>query len=98
MAHGTSADTTLDALRRRIDALDDGLQDLLIERAGIVEQVSRLKQGDALPPFRPGREAQILRRLAGRHRGTFPRAAMVRLWREILGGSVATQTALSVAH
>lgn len=88
---------TLDALRRQIDALDDRLQDLLIERARIVAEVSSLKRSDKVPPFRPGREAEILRRLVGRHQGPFPRAALVRIWREILGGSIAMQTELSVA-
>ena len=34
--------------------------------------------------FRPGREAEIVRRLLRRHRGAFPRPVIVRLWRELL--------------
>jgi hypothetical protein len=34
--------------------------------------------------IRPGREAVILRRLAARHRGPVPKAALVRLWRELM--------------
>jgi chorismate mutase len=97
MTNATSIPPTLESLRQRIDALDDALQDLLIERAGIVEEVSRLKRSDNLPPFRPGREAQILRRLAMRHRGRFPMPALVRMWREMLGGTTAMQGELSVA-
>jgi chorismate mutase / prephenate dehydratase len=88
---------SLDQLRRQIDAVDDRLHELLIGRGDLVEAVARLKRSDRVAPFRPGREAQILRRLVSHHRGRFPRSALVRIWREILGGSVEMQTDLSVA-
>lgn len=88
---------TLAALRRRIDEIDDALHDLLMRRAALVEEVAAVKRVDDQVPFRPGREAQIVRRLVGRHRGAFPRAALVRLWREILGATVAMQGELTVA-
>ena len=88
---------TLADLRRRIDELDDALHDILIERAGIVETVGALKQRDATPPLRPGREAQIIHRLLARHRGAFPKATLVRLWRELLAGTIAIQVDLQIA-
>lgn len=88
---------TLADLRRRIDELDDALHDVLIERAAVVETVAKLKQRDATPPLRPGREAQILRRLLARHRGPFPKPTLVRLWRELLAGTIAIQTDLKLA-
>jgi len=88
---------SLDDLRRRIDEIDDGLQDLLVRRAELVETVMGLKQSGGVAPFRPGREAQILRRLVARHSGAFPRASLVRLWRELLGATVSMQTDLSLA-
>lgn len=89
--------SALAALRRRIDEVDDGLQDLLIRRTELVEQVGRLKEQDGTHAFRPGREAQVLRRLVARHRGRFPKAVLVRLWREIMSSAVAVQGELSVA-
>jgi chorismate mutase len=88
---------TLADLRRRIDELDDALHDVLIERSAVVESVGRLKRADATPPLRPGREAQILRRLLTRHRGAFPKPILVRLWRELLAGSLAIQGDLHIA-
>jgi chorismate mutase len=88
---------TLADLRRRIDELDDALHDVLMERAAVVEGIGRLKRADATPPLRPGREAQILRRLLARHRGAFPKPILVRLWRELLAGSLAVQADLHVA-
>ena len=88
------ASPSLDSLRRQIDALDDRMQDLLIgaRRAGRGDRRPEARRQFA--PFRPGREAQILRRLVARHRGRFPRPALVRIWREILSGTVAMQADL----
>ncbi len=93
----STASPTLADLRRRIDELDDALHDVLMARAAVVESVGRLKRADATPPLRPGREAQILRRLLARHRGAFPKSILVRLWRELLAGSLAIQADLRVA-
>src|SRR5947209_5710191 len=93
----SSASPTLADLRRRIDELDDALHDMLMQRAAVVENVGRLKRADATPPLRPGREAQILRRLLARHRGAFPKPILVRLWRELLAGTLAIQADLHVA-
>jgi chorismate mutase/prephenate dehydratase len=89
--------SSLDELRRKIDEIDDGLQDMLVRRAQLVETVIGTKQSGGVAPFRPGREAQIVRRLVGRHRGRFPRASLIRIWRELLSASVAMQTDLSIA-
>jgi chorismate mutase len=89
--------SSLEDLRRSIDQLDDALQDVLIRRAEIVTAIARRKEADATPPLRPGREAQILRRLVARHRGSFPRPILVRLWRELLSGSIAMQAELHIA-
>ncbi|MGH6989888.1 MAG: chorismate mutase, partial [Stellaceae bacterium] len=80
---------SLEELRRRIDALDDRLHDLVMDRAELVAGVAALKRSSGVPALRSGREAQILRRLVARHRGPLPRPSLVRLWRELLGGMVA---------
>lgn len=89
--------STLDELRRRIDEIDDRLHDLIMQRAEIVETIAGAKKRDGVGTLRPGREASILRRLVARHRGRFPRAALVRLWRELIGGTVAMQDHFVVA-
>jgi chorismate mutase / prephenate dehydratase len=93
----STASPTLADLRRRIDELDDALHDALMQRAAVVEGVRQVKRHDATAPLRPGREAQILRRLLARHRGAFPKPILVRLWRELLAGSLAIQADLHVA-
>ena len=88
---------TLNAIRAQLDAIDDAMHDLLMQRAGIVEGLaaSRAKAGSSI--LRPGREADILRRLLARHTGPLPRSALVRLWRELFASSIAQQGGFSVA-
>jgi chorismate mutase len=81
-------------LRARLDELDSKIHDLLIERARVVESVARSGKQAA---FRPGREAAILRRLLARHTGKLPPQTLVRMWRELLAGTTAMQTAVTVA-
>lgn len=91
---------TLDELRQAIDRIDDTLLDLIVERASIVEGIGAAKKaaGDAPGIFlRPGREMAILRRLLARHSGPFPKAVVVRLWRELFASLVALQGPLAVA-
>ena len=86
---------TLASLREEINRIDDALQDLLIERAAIAENV-RVSKGGATV-WRPAREAQILRRLVMRHHGSFPRITIVQIWREIISSMVRLQGEFSVA-
>jgi chorismate mutase len=91
-----SSKTHLEDLRQQIDEIDDQLHDLLMKRTGIVEAIAAEKSGK-LPALRPGREAMILRRLAERHAGPFPKGALVRMWREMLAAMVGMQTKFAVA-
>ncbi|MBF0375245.1 MAG: chorismate mutase, partial [Alphaproteobacteria bacterium] len=86
---------SLEDLRREIDRIDDALHDLVMQRAQVVERIGVLKGG--VQVLRPGREAEILRRLVSRHQGRFPRAVLVRLWREMMGALVALQSPFPVA-
>ena len=92
-----SAPSDLAEFRRSLDRIDDKLQDLLIERAEIVARVAASKRQSNLAAFQPGREAQIIRRLVNRHRGDFPVATLVRIWREMLSATVQLQSSFAVA-
>jgi chorismate mutase len=93
----SSTPSNLHGLRQRLDDIDDRLQDLLIERAEIVSLVAATKRAGDQPAFQPAREAEIIRRLVGRHRGSFPVANLLRMWREMLAATVSLQSPFSVA-
>ncbi|ABK42703.1 chorismate mutase [Magnetococcus marinus MC-1] len=92
--------STLVELRDGIDAIDDRIHDLLMKRAELVMRVGELKgKGPAGTPFyRPEREAQIHRRLEGRHGGPLPVEAVHRIFREIISASLNLEKQLSVAY
>ena len=91
-----AAKTSLDDLRREIDEIDDALHDLLMRRTEIVKEV-RVAKGDDANYTRPGREAQVLRRLVARHRGAFPKPVVARIWRDIIGALTMLQGPMVVA-
>ncbi|MBV9655336.1 MAG: chorismate mutase, partial [Acetobacteraceae bacterium] len=78
------------ALRAELDRIDDAIQDLLIERSYLVSRVGS-EGRKAHTPYRPGREAAILRRLLARHSGPLAPLAIVRIWRELVAAGSAVQ-------
>jgi chorismate mutase/prephenate dehydratase len=94
-----SAEPPLEDLRREIDRIDRAILDLLIERTDVVRAIGGIK-GDRLDgrlAVRPAREAGILRGLAQAAGDRFPRAVLVRIWRELLAAMTRLQTPVSVA-
>ncbi len=106
------AKKTLDELRQEIDAIDDRIQDLILERWNVVRHVAEAKgvgskarrknrkageTSDPSLPIRPSREAQMLRRLAARHTSPFPFAALARMWGEMIAAFTMLQADYSIA-
>lgn len=87
----------LAALRQQIDRLDDQIHDALMARARAVSQIAASKSREPGGFIRPGREAQILRRLLARHSGPLPARALARIWREMIAALYGLQGPLQVA-
>lgn len=88
------ASPSLEEVRARIDAVDSELLRLLDERvalAGAVALAKRAAGDGARFGLRPGREAQVLRALLGKPREAADTALIVRVWRELMGDSLARQ-------
>ena len=92
-------DTPLDAIRRDIDTIDTEIVSLLARRFAATERVKHTKAQDgsiASSPFRPAREAAMMRRLvAGAPPGVHP-DLLVRLWRVILSASTQSQAPITI--
>jgi chorismate mutase len=82
---------SLDKLRQEIDAIDTELHGLISRRAALVGEISAAKPAGGLA-MRPGREAVILRRRLAAHQGSFPVAAVYRMWREMMTAFTLMQT------
>lgn len=95
----TGPDTSLADIRGEIDAIDDGIVDLLMRRAAAQRKVKARKASDgtlAVSPVRPAREAEILRRIVKRGGGELNPELLVRLWRGILVASTLSQAPVNV--
>ncbi|WP_245413748.1 chorismate mutase [Fulvimarina endophytica] len=72
-------------LRAKIDAIDESVHRLLMQRASVIDELIEVKgtvrDGAA---FRPGREASMMRELVARHKGHLPIATVEHFWREII--------------
>jgi chorismate mutase / prephenate dehydratase len=88
--------------RAEIDKFDREIHRLLTERAKVVYGVMRAKAaataaGEVTPPFRPGREAEVLRALVSRHTSEFPVSSLLQIWREIVSGATRMQAVQQIA-
>jgi chorismate mutase-like protein len=92
-----AAPDPLMAIRNRIDAIDERMHRLLIERAGVIAELIRIK-GASKPgaAFRPDREADMMRRLVVRHEGGLPLVTVEHIWREIITTFTAMQAPFAV--
>ena len=93
----TSEDRLAD-VRQRIDAIDGEILRLLSARAACAHEVAviKLEVGDS-HFYRPGREAEVLRRIKARNPGPLSGEAMARLFREIMSACLALEQPLAVA-
>lgn len=87
----------LRAIRDRIDAIDEAVHRLLIDRSGVIAELIQVK-GTSKPgaAFRPDREAEMMRRLVMRHAGKLPLTTVEHIWREIITTFTAMQAPFGV--
>jgi len=81
--------------RTQIDALDEEILRLINQRAAHAKAIGEIKDGS---PYRPEREAQILRRIREANRGPLSPEAVTRLFRQIMSECLALEKALRVAY
>jgi len=95
----------LDAIRKRIDVIDEQIQALIGERARIVHDVGAAKRAaqsssdNPIDYYRPEREAEVLRHVIERNRKDgkpLRDDEMVRLFREIMSACLAQQEPLKI--
>ncbi len=92
-------DQRLLEIRRRIDGLDEQIQNLISQRADAAHEVARIKL--AADPnahfYRPEREAEVLRTVKSRNRGPLDSETMALLFREIMSACLALEQRLDIA-
>lgn len=99
MPHEGEGDArSLAELRDRIDAIDAEMHRLLIKRGSVIDSLIKTKgAGRPGAAFRPTREAEMMRRLVGRHKGALPLATVEHIWREIISTFTRMQAPFDVS-
>jgi chorismate mutase len=91
-----SPPTSLAQLRAEIDAVDERLHALLIERAAIIERVAT-DGGKSGIKIRPGREAAMVRHRLATHTGSLPPQSILRIWRELFAAALIIEGGQTIA-
>src|SRR3982075_4360127 len=91
------APPSLQELRKEIDAIDEQVHNLLMARGDIIDRLISVKQTQEVgSAFRPAREADMMRRLVGRHHGILPLDTVESIWRVIIATFTYVQSPFSV--
>jgi chorismate mutase / prephenate dehydratase len=92
-AQSTDLTQALEPYRRRINAIDDQIVQLLNQRARAVNEVGLIKKQFHAPASAPGREEQVLRRVAGQAQAPLTGAAVEAIYKTILAEMSAMEQA-----
>jgi len=89
---------SLDEIRQDIDTVDAELIRLLNHRAGLAQEVGRVKSKDDAPFFTPERERQIYEKLTQENPGPLQSKQLIAVFREIISAARAAEKPLEVAY
>lgn len=88
----------LDALRLKIDAIDDKIVALINERCKIASEVGAWKKQRAHAIYVPEREKQLFERLHAKNEGPISSSALRSIYREIISGAIALEKPLKIIY
>ena len=86
----------LKKFREKIDRIDDELLKLFNQRAGLAQQIGRVKGNGAV--LRPEREAQVLQRMVQTNSGPLSDQGVTQLFTEVMSQCRALEAPLRVAY
>ncbi len=89
---------SVDALRKKIDQVDEKIVELLNERASLAQKVGRTKDLDKEEIYVPSRERQIFQKITSLNRGPLPEQAIRSIYREVLSASRSLEAPIKVAY
>lgn len=90
----------LENFRKDIDEIDQKLLKLIEDRVRIVKQVGEYKKQDVLEYrsiIRPGREAQMIRKIADMENSMLPTLPLAQMWRIIISSSINIEEPTNIA-
>ncbi len=93
-----SRNESVDALRKKIDHIDEKIVALLNDRASLAQQIGHTKSLQKQAVYVPKREREILQRVAQLNRGPFSVDAICSIYREVISASRSLEAPLSIAY
>jgi chorismate mutase/prephenate dehydratase len=88
----------LEELRKKVDAIDEKLVELVNERARVVVEIGKQKQASSAPIYVPHREKAVLEKIAKMNQGPLPDKTLYAIWRELMSGSFALERPLLIGY
>ncbi len=98
MRFSLSRKESVDALRKKIDQVDEKIVELLNERASLAQKIGQTKNLGKEEVYVPGREKEIFQRISSLNRGPLPEQAIRSIYREVLSASRSVEAAIKVAY
>ncbi len=93
-----SQEAALQALRQDIDKIDDQILSLLKKRMQVITKVGELKKNNQEKFFiRSNREADMIKNLLAKADSTFPKSAIISIWRKIITAANMHEQPLRIA-
>ena len=89
---------SVDALRKKVDQVDEKIVELLNERASLAQKIGQTKSLGKEEVFVPSREKEIFQRISALNRGPLPEPAVHSIYREILSASRSLEAPIKVAY
>lgn len=98
MRFSLSRQESLDALRKKIDQVDEKIVGLLNERALLARRIGQAKSLEKEEVYVPSREKEILQRLPSLNRGPLQEEALRSIYREVLSASRSVEAPIRIAY
>src|SRR5690606_10242782 len=90
--------STLAELRGQIDSIDRQLVGLMNDRARLAHEIGQIKNQNGMVCYSPAREEEVLARVSKANEGPLEERCVRAVFRELISGSRAVETALRVAY
>ncbi len=93
-----SKSPTLEALRAKIDRLDQQLVKVMNQRAKVALEIGKVKDANGMCVYAPAREVEVLRRVTELNDGPLSERCIRAIYRELISGSRSLEKQLRVAY
>jgi chorismate mutase/prephenate dehydratase len=93
-----SRNESVDALRKKIDQIDEKIVALLNDRASLAQKIGHSKSLNHQEVYVPNREKEVLHRVSQLSNGPLPEHAIRAIFREVISASRALEAPIKVAY